>query len=129
MNLMRISRHSVWRYSSMDFMQPIPPRAGQYYMQYYMRCILLILLSLSLTAKPAFSWPTVHPTGTTLYNPDAANDGYTLFAPVGKKAGGASTVFLINMRGEPVHRWDVPLFALHGRLLPNGNLLFLGQNE
>ena len=97
--------------------------------QYSRRCILVLVVSLVTATAPVFSWPTVHPTGTTLYNPEAASNGYTLFAPVGKNENGASTVFLINMSGEVVHRWDVPTFALHGRLLPNGNLLFLGQSE
>ena len=96
--------------------------------QYFLRCIVSALLSLFVTAQ-ALAWPTVFATGTTLYNPERSSAGYTLFAPVGKKPDGSSTVFLINMSGAVVQQWSVPLFALHARLLPNGNLLFLGQSE
>lgn len=44
--------------------------------------------------------PTVHPTGTTLYDPSRCENGYTLF--VGKGIG----ALLINMNGKVVHAWQ-----------------------
>jgi hypothetical protein len=74
---------------------------------------------------PAFPWPAAYPTGTTLYNPNEAEAGYTLFIPLGRSS--TPTAFLINMSGQIVHYWQLPpMFAVSARLLPNGNLLFIG---
>ena len=64
------------------------------------------------------SFPTV-----THDSPSKAYNGYTLFSPM----GGAG-VWLIDMRGQFVHHWEIDLEpAGHGVLLPNGNLLFGGS--
>jgi len=63
--------------------------------------------------------------GTVFYNLSKAYNGYTLFTPLGEKE-----VILIDMRGRVVHKWQMknpP--ALHGELLPNGNLLYSGQKS
>lgn len=61
----------------------------------------------------------------TIYDSSKAYNGYTLFAPMwGKNA------WLIDMKGRVVHRWlmkHVP--AAHGKLLPNGNLLWQGRGS
>lgn len=45
--------------------------------------------------------------------------GYTLFSPVG-----GTEVYLIDMKGRPIHTWRMPFeIGSHGVLLPNGNLL------
>lgn len=63
--------------------------------------------------------------GTTLNIPWKTYSGYTLFAPMG-----ANYVWLINMRGQVVHRWEMPYTpGCHGKLLPNGNLLYAGKKE
>ena len=52
-----------------------------------------------------------------------AYGGYTLFAPM---SGGG--VWLIDMKGQIVHHWEVEHKpAAHGVLLPNGNLLYAGK--
>ncbi|MBK17283.1 MAG: aryl sulfotransferase [Rhodospirillaceae bacterium] len=57
--------------------------------------------------------------GITEYDPSRACPGFTIFAP-----SGGSEVFLINMDGEEVHKWDLPgKLGNYGQLLPNGNLL------
>ena len=96
-------------------------------------CFALIV-ALLITQGVAGAWPTVHPTGTTLYNPQAAYPGYVLFAPLSipigmsqEAAAKGATIFLVNMRGEVVHRWQVPFYPLQARLLKNGNLLVTGQ--
>jgi len=55
----------------------------------------------------------------TVYDPSRAYDGYTLFAP-----HSLTNIWLIDMKGRPVHQWKMPTF-LGGdvRLLPNGNHL------
>jgi outer membrane protein assembly factor BamB len=60
------------------------------------------------------------PGGVTKYNPAKAFEGYTLFAPMS-----TPDAFLVDMRGRIVHHWRTPFPpAQHGRLLPNGNLLW-----
>ena len=59
----------------------------------------------------------------THYNPQKAYNGYTLFAP-----NGAAYVWLIDMEGRFVHRWEMPNRpGEYGVLLPNGNLLYAGK--
>jgi hypothetical protein len=54
------------------------------------------------------------------YNAARAFNGYTLFAPMS-----TNDAFLIDMAGNIVHHWTTPFPpAQHGRLLPNGNLLW-----
>jgi len=61
--------------------------------------------------------------GLTCYDPAKAYNGYTLFAPMWGK-----DVWLIDMCGRFVHRWQMPHTpGCYGRLLPNGNLLYQGK--
>jgi len=54
-----------------------------------------------------------------VYDPSRAYNGVTLFAPMGSREA-----WLIDMRGNFLHRWQVPdLMGVHGRLLPDGHLL------
>ena len=62
--------------------------------------------------------PEVKTSGLSLRRKEAYK-GYTLFAPLGGKE-----VYLIDMNGQPVHTWQMPLeVGSYGELLPNGNLL------
>jgi hypothetical protein len=61
--------------------------------------------------------------GLTLYKPDKAYRGYTLFAPMEE-----TNVYLIDMRGSIVHRWQLPYRpGDYGYLLENGHLLVGGR--
>jgi len=61
--------------------------------------------------------------GVTFYNPAKAHQGYILFVPLGGR-----DVWLIDMEGNFLNRWQMPYVpGLHGVLLPNGNLLYAGQ--
>lgn len=81
-------------------------------------------------AASVFSWPTVFPTGTTLYDPEKSENGYVLFTPLDDGEGGDTGVlYLINMNGHIVHQWSVPFTPLHGHLLPNGNVVIIGRNN
>ncbi len=58
----------------------------------------------------------------TLYRPEKAHNGFTLFTPM---TGVPSNAWLIDMQGWFVHRWQLPGWVrYHAELLPNGNLLF-----
>lgn len=62
--------------------------------------------------------------GVTIYSPEKAYEGYTLFAPLEE-----NTVWLIDMKGNFVHNWEFPYVpACYGKLLPNGNLLYAGKD-
>jgi hypothetical protein len=59
----------------------------------------------------------------TCYLPSKAFNGYTLFAPMG-----GSGVWLMDMKGQFVHHWEVdPEPGGHGVLLSDGNLLYGGS--
>ena len=61
--------------------------------------------------------------GLTIYKPDKAFHGYTLFAPMT-----GTSAYLIEMRGNIVHRWQLPYRpADYGYLLDNGHLLVSGR--
>ncbi len=65
------------------------------------------------------------PTGVLFHDRDRAYEGYTLFAPMGSK-----TVYLIDMDGYVVHRWQTGYTpGSYAMLLENGNLLRGGVLE
>ena len=58
----------------------------------------------------------------TYYNPEKTYNGFTLFTPL---LTDPSNVWLIDMRGRLMHRWQLPgWIRMHAELLPTGNLLF-----
>ena len=99
-------------------------------------------LVLAASTHGAFA-QTVFPTGTTIYNPAEAYSSYVLISDhsaVGNhasariRAEGAGVspgdVRLIDMNGKVVHTWEVaPYFNKRSRLLPNGNLVYVGPNK
>lgn len=60
--------------------------------------------------------PTVYPTGATLYDPERAWNGYTIFQAAGLGA------LLIDMNGREVHLWK-GLQGFPNKLLPGGQVL------
>lgn len=56
-------------------------------------------------------------------NTSDAMDGYLLFEIENDQT------YLVNNCGEIVHTWDVTNTSLHPKLLPNGNLLYIGNNS
>ena len=59
----------------------------------------------------------------TIYDAFKAYNGYTLFTPVG-----AGNVWLVDMQGRFVHRWEMQHRpGDYGLLLTNGNLLYAGK--
>ncbi len=62
----------------------------------------------------------VGPTGVLKYNKEKAYNGYTLFSPM----IGDQSVYLIDMEGNLVHKWQTSYGAgAYALLLENGNLL------
>lgn len=61
--------------------------------------------------------------GLTVYQPDKADYGYTLFTPMT-----GTSAYLIDMQGCVVHHWSLPYRpGAYGYLLDNGHLLIAGR--
>ena len=68
------------------------------------RSYITFCIALVFWVSLASSNPTVYPTGTTIYDPKKAWNGYVLFAsPTGN-------THLIDMTGNEVHRWNMAGF-------------------
>jgi hypothetical protein len=78
-----------------------------------------VLATLAAVAEMGLAWsaPTVYPTGTTLYDPTATWNGYTVLSPLGTQA-----VVVIDMNGTVVKRWEGYDNSAGGpaRVLPGG---------
>lgn len=60
--------------------------------------------------------PTIHPTGTTIYNTEKAYGGYTIYQAAGQGA------LLIDMNGKEVQLWE-GLSGFPNKILPGGYVL------
>lgn len=84
------------------------------------------LLRLCSAALLAFAFvatltaQSVYPTGTTVFDPDRAWNGYTVLSPLGTQA-----VVVIDMNGNVVKRWDNFNNSAGGpaRVLPGGHVI------
>ena len=75
-------------------------------------CAVIMGLAIALTRAQ-----TVYPTGTTIYDPARAWNGYTVLSPLGTQA-----VLVIDMNGNVVKRWEGFNNSAGGpaRVLPGG---------
>lgn len=75
---------------------------------------------LCLAAVQGSTSPSVYPTGTTIYDPERAWNGYTVLSPL---SSGAAVV--IDMNGNVVKRWDDYNNAAGGPapVLPGGGIV------
>ena len=101
----------------------------------------LRLSVLGLISSVAFGYPTVYPTGTTIYDPDNAFGSYILVADHNDRSNHPSAaartegqvpgdIRLIDMNGNVVHTWNVePYFNKRARVLENGHLLYAGPDK
>ena len=65
-------------------------------------------------------------TGLTALDESRACPGYVVYAPM----SGSGQVYLLDLRGNPVHQWQLPHPpGLYGYLLPNGNLFYGGKTR
>ena len=77
-----------------------------------------------ITTVDQATWRRTRTLGLTAHDPEKAFPGYTLYAPM----FGDGTVYLLDMEGNAVHRWNAPLPpGDYGYLLPNGNLFYVGK--
>jgi hypothetical protein len=72
------------------------------------------------TLGPSLAGQTVYPTGTTIYDPDRAWNGYTVLSPLAAQA-----VLVIDMNGNVVKRWEGYNNSAGGpaRVLPGGYVM------
>ena len=78
---------------------------------------LATLILLAGVAPSSQAGPTVFPTGTTIYDPERAWNGYTLHDTPAE--GGA---VLIDMNGDVVKRWP-EMLGFPARILPGGHIM------
>jgi outer membrane protein assembly factor BamB len=102
------------------------------------RMFMILLCTLS---GLVIAYPTIYPTGTTIYYPDEAYSSYILISDHDDRSNHPSAavratgevpddVRLIDMNGNVVHSWTVePYMNKRSRLLPNGNLLYAGPDN
>jgi hypothetical protein len=70
-------------------------------------------------------WSVAQRFGLTYHRPQLSVKGYTLVTPLGGTAA-----FLVDMDGRFVHHWDLrDIRPMCTRLLPDGNLLVVGQEQ
>jgi hypothetical protein len=76
------------------------------------------LVAIALVVSPTAQ--TVYPTGTTIYDPDRAWNGFTVLSPLGTQA-----VLVIDMNGQVAKRWDGFNNSAGGpaRVLPGGHVI------
>jgi len=75
------------------------------------------IAGIALTAAMLWAAPSVFPTGTTIYDPAKAWNGYTVLSPLGTQAA-----LVIDMNGNVVKRWEGFNSSAGGpvRILPGG---------
>ena len=86
-----------------------------------MKKISLVLMA-GLFSATAQSYPSVYPTGTTIYDPDRAWNGYSIYRTPNDKG-----VVLIDMNGNIVRRWT-DVVGL-GRVLPGGHIMGVAPED
>lgn len=86
-------------------------------MKSFLRLLTLVLTATVLTLQAA---PTVFPTGTTIYKPEQAWNGYTVLSVLDTRA-----VLVIDMNGNVVKRWEDFNVSSGGpaRILPGGDVI------
>ena len=80
---------------------------------------LLIIAALLLAPALLLTYPSVFPTGTTIFHPDQTWSGYTVFGPPGEWG-----TAVVDMNGNLVKRWT-EVAAVPGpfRVLPGGYVM------
>jgi len=89
----------------------------------YALFVVLFVCSLVYLSTCVSAYPTVYPTGVTIYNETEVYEGYTSFAVAGMEKGN-STVYIIDMKGNVLHEWFIGNGGtLHNLILKNGHLI------
>ncbi|CAN2044484.1 arylsulfate sulfotransferase [Candidatus Magnetomoraceae bacterium gMMP-1] len=87
-------------------------------------CIILCFFVSSVSVN---AFPTIYPTGTTIYNPERCFNGYTIYIT---KFG---NILLVDMEGRIVHSWNYDEMGLVASVydlaepLSNGNIMIIAK--
>ena len=90
------------------------------YTQARAAAVFLFAVAVTLTAQ------SVYPTGTTIYDPERAWNGYTVLSPLGTQA-----VIVIDMNGNVVKQWEGYNNSAGGpaRIFPDGVVMAAAGNN
>jgi len=89
--------------------------------------LALCFLFLSMSNQSIFAFPTVYPTGTTIYNPNKTFEGYTIYTDLRQLN---NRILLIDMQGNILHYWKNRKFQfVYAEPILNGNLLILASKR
>jgi len=81
--------------------------------------IMMALCSLVLLPQILLQFPSIYPTGTTIYKPEKCWNGYTIFPAVENQGA-----VLIDMNGRVVKHWEEILGEpIPNRILPGGYIV------
>lgn len=97
-------------------------------MRYLILAVSALLLALVASGQ-ASAYPTAPETGVRILDEEKVCPGYVLFAPMfgDDSVEAEGTVYLVNVHGEVVHKWEMDSRpGFYAQLLPNGNLLYSG---
>jgi hypothetical protein len=79
-------------------------------------CLAVVGLTLAMFPARFNAYPSVYPTGTTIYKPDMAWSGYTIFSTI-EEQGAA----LIDMNGNLLRQFkEITAVPSPARILPGG---------
>jgi len=81
---------------------------------------IALAAGLTVASTLASTAPSVYPTGTTIYDPDQAWNGFTVLSPLGPQA-----TLVIDMNGNEVKEWDGYNNSAGGpaRVFPGGTVI------
>ena len=85
------------------------------------KLIVFVILGLLMLALN-YGYTSVYPLGVTIYNKSLAYNGYTTFS-VKYPNSNSNTMYMIDMYGNLVHKWDNLGNTLQIVLLKNGHIL------
>lgn len=81
------------------------------------RLLFSEIILLILVASVLLAFPTIYPTGTTIYKPDKCWNGFTVLSVLPH-----NDTYLIDMNGKEVHKW-VGSTGMPARVYPGGYLM------
>ncbi|MBI3014599.1 MAG: aryl-sulfate sulfotransferase [Candidatus Tectomicrobia bacterium] len=92
--------------------------------------LILAISSLALIPATLLAFPTVYPTGTTIYKPEKCWNGYTVLQNAGIKwtEGREGGTVLIDMNGNVLSEWpNIHFFP--AKILPGGHIMgYMGSD-
>lgn len=83
---------------------------------------VLFFVVLIFSSGEALAYPSVYPKGLTVDEPSETYDGYTTFSIVNLETK-SDTMYMVDMEGNVVHKWEDIGSTLHNVLLDNGHIV------